>query len=103
MAFIHYTAGSKDLGTALLREIRRLAERRIPYLAPEPPSTAGSVRTRIWKSSQIDQLSMLSRSSLTQVSKSLTSFLPEICHRQVIPGFTLRRRLWAGLAKFSTS
>ncbi len=62
------------------------------YFAPMPNSTAGIVLSRILRSSQIDQLSMYLRSSFTHVSNSFTSLRPLICHRQVIPGLTLRRR-----------
>ena len=57
-----------------------------------PASTAGKVRDRILKSSQIDQLSIYSRSSRTQSLKSETLLRPLICHRQVSPGLTLSRR-----------
>jgi hypothetical protein len=63
-----------------------------PYFAPTPNRTAGIVQIRIFKSSQIDQLSMYLRSSFTHVSNSFSSLRPLICHRQVIPGLTLRRR-----------
>ena len=62
------------------------------YFAPMPNRTAGIVLSRILRSSQIDQLSMYLRSSFTHVSNSFTSLRPLICHRQVIPGLTLRRR-----------
>src|SRR5271165_1052313 len=66
-------------------------------------STTGTVRRRIQRSSQIDQLSTYSRSSFTQESKSRTSFRPLICQRQVMPGFTLKRRRCEGSSKLSTS
>ena len=65
------------------------------YFAPVPARTMGTVRHRIFISSQSDQLSMYSRSSRTQSRKSLTLFRPLICQRQVRPGLTLSRRRWA--------
>ena len=62
------------------------------HLAPVPVRTTGTVRQRIFKSSQSDQLSMYSRSSRTQSLKSVTLLRPLICHRQVSPGLTLSRR-----------
>src|SRR5947209_5029638 len=55
---------------------------------PFPESTTGIVHIKILKSSANDQLSMYSKSSLTQSSKFGISFLPFTCHRHVMPGFT---------------
>src|ERR1700730_17567722 len=56
------------------------------YYLPDPANTSPRVLKRIHKSSFGLHRRMYSRSSLTQSSKSLTSFLPLICHKQVIPG-----------------
>ncbi len=62
------------------------------YRAPRALNTAGMVLNMIRMSSQNDQVSMYSRSNSIHLLKSM-SFRPETCQRQVIPGFTLNRRL----------
>src|ERR1035437_4657849 len=61
------------------------------HAAPEPRSTAGMVRSRILKSSHSDHLSMYCKSSSIHCSKAI-ELRPATCHRQVMPGFTLKRR-----------
>src|SRR5581483_8335992 len=58
------------------------------HQAPRPRSTVGIVFNRISRSNQKDQVRIYSRSSRTHSSKSRISLRPEICHRQVMPGFT---------------
>src|SRR5262249_53742725 len=79
------------------------SEPRDNHLAPVPSSTTGTVRNRIFKSSQNDQLSMYSRSRRTQSRKSVTLFRPLTCHKHVIPGLTLSRRRCARSSKRLTS
>src|SRR5262249_20284407 len=74
------------------------------HFAPVAESTAGRVRTRIATSSQIDQLSMYSKSSRTHSWKSVILLRPLTCHRHVIPGLTLKRRRCArSLKRFTSS
>src|ERR1700723_1144367 len=66
--------------------------------APVPRSTAGTVRARIFRSSHKDHLSMYCMSSSIHCSNGM-EFLPLTCHRHVIPGLTLKRRLCQSLSK----
>src|SRR6266704_2948973 len=56
------------------------------HFAPVPARTTGTVRQRIFRSSQKDQLSIYSRSRRTQSRKSAPLLWPLVCHRQVWPG-----------------
>src|ERR1700760_4550054 len=62
------------------------------YAAPVPRQTAGTVRAKILMSSQSDHLSMYCRSSSIHSSNGI-EFRPFTCHRHVMPGLTLNRRL----------
>ena len=59
--------------------------------APSAVRIAGIVRSRILQSSASDQRSMYSRSSCIHSSNERL-LRPETCHKQVRPGFTLKRR-----------
>src|ERR1700728_2943678 len=59
--------------------------------APEPLTTAGMVRARILRSSQSDHLSMYWMSNSIHLSNGI-KLRPLTCHKQVMPGFTLKRR-----------
>ena len=50
-----------------------------PHRPPRPRSTAGTVASRIFRSSHSDQWSMYSRSSRTHSLKSSISFRPRTC------------------------
>ena len=65
------------------------------YFAPKPVRTTGTVRARILRSSQSDQLSMYWRSSFIHWSKPMW-LRPLICQMQVRPGFIERRRRCQG-------
>src|SRR5262249_6863192 len=71
----------------------RGARGRSAHVAPRPLSTAGTVFSRISRSSASDQCSMYSRSSSSHLENG-SSLRPEICQRQVRPGFTLKRLRW---------
>src|SRR4051794_39445072 len=60
------------------------------YAAPDPRRTAGKVLARISKSSHNDQLRMYCKSNSIHFSK-VVELRPLICHKQVIPGRTLKR------------
>ena len=72
------------------------------YIAPFENRTIGIVFNKILKSHQSVQLSIYFISRANHLSKGKL-LLPEICHRQVMPGFTLNRFLCIPFSKRSTS
>src|SRR2546430_1857212 len=69
------------------------------YHLPDPTNTSRPVFIRIHKSSFGLHRPMYSRSNPTHSSRFLPSFLPWICQRQVIPGFTASFCLWCPLKR----
>lgn len=73
--------------------IRGAFVRRQGYIAPLAVITAGTVRMMIHRSNQKLRRRMYSRSNSIHSSKPRL-LRPEICQRQVNPGFTARRPSW---------
>lgn len=73
------------------RRLRVSIRPRFGQWAPRCCNTAGIVLAMILRSRESDHESMYCISSCIQFSKS-TSLRPDICHRQVNPGLTDRRR-----------
>src|ERR1039458_339039 len=72
------------------------------HAAPVPRRTAGIVLMSILRSSERDQLSMYMRSCLIQY-ENVVLLRPFTCHKQVRPGFTLKRRISDALSNLETS